>query len=81
MKKRPVIGDIVVFKFYDHASNSKDALRFEAIGRVFKITKQAYLIKCWGYVNEVDKAADSNEDNEDWFAIVKSTIDDIRILK
>ncbi len=81
MKKRPVIGDIVVLKFYDHAQNSRDALRFEAIGRVFKITKKAYLIKSWGYVNEVDKAVDSNESNEDWFAIVKSTIDDIRILK
>ena len=81
MKKRPVIGDIVVFKFYDHAENSKDALRFEAIGRVFKITNKAYLIKSWGYVNEVDKAADDNDANEVWFAIVKSAIDDIRILK
>ena len=80
MKKRPVIGDIVEIKFWDHAENSKDALLFVVIGRVSNITKRAYIVHAWQYVNATDKAADDNDANELWFAIVKSAIDDIRIF-
>jgi len=78
---KPKINDIVHVIFWDHAENSKDVLKFEVIGRVFAITKMAYMIKCWGYENEVDRASDSNTDNENWFAIVKKAIHSIRILK
>ena len=79
--QRPKKGDLVVVNFYDHAQGSKDALLFEVVGRITNITKKAYIIHTWRYINEVDKASDSNDENEDWFAIVKSAIDSIRILK
>jgi len=79
--KQIKVGDLVECRFWDHAQNSKDALLFEVWGRVTNITKRAYIIHTWKYVNELDKASDSNEDNEDWFAIVKSAIDEIRKLK
>lgn len=80
-KATPKKGDIVHAVFWDHAQNSKDALQFEVMGRVFGITRKAYLIRTWGYVQDVDRASDSNETNEDWFTIVKSAIDSIRVLK
>lgn len=79
--KKPAVGDLVQVIFWDHAQGSRDALKFEVIGRLFKITKKAYMIKCWGYDSEVDRAADSNDENEDWFAIVKSAAESIRVLK
>ena len=74
-------ADVVQIEFWDHAENSKDALKFEVIGRVFKITRKAYLVRCWGYASEVDRAGDGNADNENWFAIVKSTVETIKIFK
>lgn len=78
---RPKSGDMVRVVFLDHAENSRDAIKFEVIGRVFKVTPKAYLIKSWGYVNEIDQAKDNNEDNENWFAIVKRAIEEIKVLK
>jgi hypothetical protein len=74
-------GDIVHCTFYDHAENSKDALLFEVFGRVEKVTRHAYLIYCWSYVDDVERAKDSNPENENWFAIVKRAIVDIKVLK
>jgi len=79
--KAPKIGDIVYCTFLDHAENAKDVLLFEVIGRVYKITKRAYLVRCWGYVNDVDRAGDGNEDNENSYAIVKKAIESIKVLK
>ena len=79
--KKPVIGDLVQIVFLDHAENSDDALKFEVVGRVHKITKTAYLVRTWGYVKDVDRAGDGNTDNENWYAIVKSAIESIKILK
>ena len=79
--KRPVIGDLVICTFWDHAENSKDALLFEVVGRLFGVTKKAYKIKSWGYVREVDRAGDGNPDNENSYAIVKRAVDSIRVLK
>ena len=79
--KKPKVGDLVEVIFYDHAQNSKDVLLFEMFGRVTKITKKGYLIHTWRYLKEVDRAVDTRDDNEDWFAIVKSAIESIRILK
>jgi hypothetical protein len=79
--KRPVIGDTVEVKFWDHAENSKDALLFEVFGRISGVTSKAYLIRSWGYINEVDRAGDGNPDNENSYAIVKKAIDSIRVLK
>ena len=80
-KKRPTVGDIVEIVFLDHAENSKDVLLFEVYGRLIKITSKGYLVKSWGYVREVDQAADSNTDNENWYAIVKKAVQSIRVLK
>ena len=81
-KKRPSVGDIVEIVFWDHAENSKDALLFEVFGRITGITRKAYIVRSWGYQNEVDRAGDGNAcANENWYAIVKKAVDSIRILK
>ncbi len=79
--KKPKIGDLVELVFWDHAEQSKDALLFEAFGRLISITKKAYIIRAWGYVKDVDRAGDGNPENENTYAIVKKAIDSIRILK
>ena len=79
--KRPSVGDVVVITFWDHAENSKDALKFEAIGRITGSTRMAYSVRCWGYVDDVDRAGDSNTDNENHYAIVKKAIESIKVLK
>ena len=78
---KPEINDIARIVFLDHAENSQDALLFEVFGRLTKITKKAYIVRSWGYVNDVDRAGDGNPDNENSYAIVKSTIESIKILK
>ena len=80
-KTKPKVGDIVQIVFWDHAESSNDVLLFEVIGRIFNITPKSYGIKSWGYVTDVDKARDSNEENETRFAIVKRAIDTLRVLK
>ena len=80
-KLKPKIGDLVHITFLDHAENSKDALLFEVFGRLYKITRKAYLVRSWGYKDEIDRAVDSNTDNEHTYAIVKSAVESIRILR
>ena len=80
-KKRPQVGDIAEVVFYDHAENSKDALRFEVFGRLIQVTRKAYIVRSWGYVDEVDRAGDGNTDNENTYAIVKSAVESLRVLK
>jgi len=79
--KRPVVGDLVEAIFWDHAENSRDALLFEVFGRLIEVTKKAYIVRAWGYVNDVDRAGDGNPDNENRYAIVKKAVDSIRTLK
>ena len=80
-KTTPKVGDLVTITFWDHAEASDDALLFEVIGRLYRITRKAYCIKSWCYAKDVDAARDSNEDNETRFAIVKRAIDTLRVLK
>ena len=78
---RPSVGDVVHVVFWDHAENSKDALKFEVFGRLAGTTRKAHIVRAWGYVEAVDRAGDSNPDNENTYAIVKSTIESIGTLK
>jgi hypothetical protein len=78
---RPAIGDAVRITFLDHAENAHDAIRFKVYGEVREITKTAYNVVSWGYVNPLERAADSNTDNEVWFSIVKRAIESIEVLK
>ena len=78
--QKPSQGDMVRIVFWDHAENSKDALRFEAIGRLFDSTKIAYKIRCWGYTDDLDRAGDENTDNECSYAIVKKAVESVEIL-
>jgi len=80
-KKNPTVGDRVHIIFWDHAENSPDALKFELYGAISSITSRAYIVRCWGYVNDVDRAADANTDNETTYAIVKKAVESIEILK
>lgn len=81
-KNKPKVGDIVHIVFLDHAQASDDALLFEVFGRLDKITKTAYKVYHWRYVNDVDRAADHHtRHNEDCFAIAKGVVKEIRVLK
>lgn len=80
-KKKVQVGDLVRVTFHDHAENSKDALEFEVFGRVFDETRLAYKIRCWGYVHDTDRAADSSTHNEHYYTIVKRAITGIKVLK
>jgi hypothetical protein len=80
--ERPQIGDVVAVVFWDHANGGKDALRFEVFGRITDITKNAYRIDHWRYVDDIDRASDDNtKNNEDWHWIVKKAIESIKRLK
>lgn len=81
-KPKVVVGDVVHLVFWDHAQDSKDALKFEIFGRLTGITKKAYRVHYWRYVDDVDRAADDNKkENEDCYCIVKSAVESIRKLK
>lgn len=75
------IGDVVHIEFWDHAQDSSDALLFEIFGRVTKITKAAYIVHYWRYVDAIQRASDDNRrDNEDCYAIVKKAIQSLVVL-
>ena len=79
---RPAIGDIVHIQFLDHAQDAKDVLLFEIFGRLTGITRNAYRVHYWRYVDAVDRAADDNKrENEDCYCIVKSAVKSLRVLK
>jgi hypothetical protein len=79
---RPALNDIVHCIFKDHAQDSKKALRFETFGRLTRITKDEYVIEFWRYVDDIDRASDSNRrHNEDGYAIVRKAVESIRVLK
>ena len=76
------IGDIVEIVFWDHAENFHDGMQFVCYGKITGSTHKAWIIHSWQYHDPLQRAADSNfKDNENCFAIVKSTIDSIRKLK
>ena len=77
---KSIVGELVRIEFHDHAENSQDAILFEAIGRVTSITPTAYIIHFWRYVDDVDRAKDSNPDNENSFAIVKNAVVSLEVL-
>ena len=80
-KTKLSVGDEVRIEFLDHGHNAKDSLLFKVYGEITEITQTAYKVLSWGYVNDVDRAADSNTDNEDWFIIVKKAVQSIKVFK
>jgi hypothetical protein len=78
--QRPSVGDIVRIEFWDHAEGD-EAMCFEVFGRLYKITRWAYSLRCWGYVSDVDRAGDSRSDNETDYTIVKKAVESIKVLK
>lgn len=81
-KDAPSIGDLVDIEFLDHAEDAVDAMHFRLCGEISKITKDAYVVRTWRYVNPVDRAKDDNsKENENSFAIVKKAIVAIKKLK
>ena len=80
--RKPAVGDVVHVVFWDHAENFHDAMKFEAYGKLTKITPKAYIIHTWVYSDSLQRAKDSDpKSNENSFAIVKRAIESIRILK
>ena len=75
------VGAIVRIEFLDHAQRSEDAMLFECFGRLTSISKTAYRVHHWRYVDDVARAADHNAgENEDCFAIVKKAVTMIEVL-
>ncbi len=81
MKKPLEVGDIVKITFWDHAENASDAFLFDVYGMISKKTRQALIIDSWRYHDPLDAAADTRDDNENRFAIVKKAIQSIEVLK
>lgn len=84
MAKKDVVkvGDLVDIEFLDHAEDAKEAMQFKLCGEISKMTRWAYIIRTWRYVNEIDRAKDDNtKENENSFAIVKKAILSIKKLK
>lgn len=78
---KPSVGDFIHIVFWDHCENFHDAMQFEVVGLLKALTPKAYIVKCWYYHDEAQRAADANADqNEHCFAIVKSAVDSIRVL-
>jgi hypothetical protein len=80
MAKTCEVGDLVLITFWDHAEQSKDVFLFELTGRVVEITQKAFIVKTWSYARSEDRASDSNTDNENYYAIVRRAVDNVRIL-
>jgi aryl-alcohol dehydrogenase-like predicted oxidoreductase len=81
-KSGPSVGDFVHIIFWDHAENYHDGMQFEVVGKLIQMTSKAYIIHTWYYHDPIQKAKDSNADeNEHKFAIVKKAVDSIRTLK
>lgn len=81
-KPIPKIGDVVHVVFWDHAENFGNALRFDAYGKITDKTNKAYVIHCWHYHDDLDRARDSSpHHNETNFSIVRSAIESIKVLK
>lgn len=74
----PTIGDPVRIVFRDHAEGN-ETMRFEVFGRLYKKTRWAYSVRCWGYVDEVDRAKDTG-DNETTYSIVKKAVESIEVM-
>ena len=74
------MGDRVEIVFLDHAEGD-EAMLFEVFGRLYKSTRWSYSVRCWGYVNELDRAKDGRSDNETDYTIVKKAIESIKVLK
>ena len=78
---KPSVGDIVRIVFLDHAQDSKEPMLFEVFGRLTNISKDAYRVHHWRYVNDVDRAKDHNSrHNEDCYAIVRKAVTEIEVL-
>jgi hypothetical protein len=77
---KPGIGDEIRIEFWDHSQGGSNAMHFKTYGEVLEITNEAYKIGHWLYVSDVDRARDTNPDNEDWHWIVKSTITKLEVL-
>tara|TARA_Y100001938_G_C7748072_1_gene262551 strand:+ start:249 stop:497 length:249 start_codon:yes stop_codon:yes gene_type:complete len=76
------VGAIVRIEFLDHAQSSQDAMLFECFGRVTAISKTAYCVHHWRYVEDRDRAADQNvKENEDCYAIVKKAVTKIEVIR
>ena len=68
-------GDIVELKFYDHASDTEDALIFVVWGRVCKQDKKHVVVQSWAHPDNLE-----NDNQTECFSIIKSCIISSRVL-
>lgn len=82
VRKRPQVGDYVSITFLDHAENSHEAMVFELVGKLVEITRKSYKVYTWLYADPVQRAKDTDPDqNEDFYIIVKSAVSNINVLR
>jgi hypothetical protein len=72
--KRLRVGDLVEITFLDHCEDGDDSLEFTVWGRVENITRTAYKIASWVYHDPIAQARDGNEENENYYIIVKTAV-------
>ena len=78
---KPTKGDVVKIEFLDHCEDGDDVILFKVYGEVTKITQRAYHVVAWGFVNEVDGAANSYRGNEKTFCIVKKAVQSVVVYR
>lgn len=81
---RVKVGDLVSLKFWDH-SDGDEAFLFRAFGRIVRIEPEFYVLRTWEYADPRHEAEDIKSgafaENVDDFAIVRSTIREIKKLR
>lgn len=76
-KPRARKGDVVRVRFLDHVEQADEPEEFFVYGRVFKTTKQAYVIDTWCYP-DIDND-DRDSDNINRFTILRAVISEVII--
>jgi len=55
---------------------------FELVGKLVEITRKSYKVYTWLYADPVQRAKDTDPDqNEDFYIIVKSAVSNINVLR
>lgn len=76
--KAPVVGDLVVVVFLDHAEDM-GALEFRVSGWVRSIDKTSIEVSSWDYAD--GRKYDNGDPNPKWFSIVRSAIKSIKVVE
>lgn len=76
-KPQPKAGDVVRIRFMDHVEDGDEVEEFFVYGRVAKVSKQAYTVDSWAWVDP-----DGDRDgNIKAFTILRAVIKEVVIYE